>query len=110
MSTKTEFRFGEVHGLLDQVEIGHDKVHCRNIFETGNGGVSLLAFEAGQKLETHLAPAEVMVNVLEGEIEFTMDGKPHTLNAGQFLLMGQDVPHSVLAKADSKVLLIKVKA
>lgn len=110
MSTKTDFMFGEVHGLLDQVEIGHDKVHVRNIFETGNGGVSLVAFEAGQKLDTHLAPFEVMVTVLEGEIVFTMDGKAHTLTAGQFLLMGQDVPHSVESKTDSKLMLVKVKA
>lgn len=107
--TKTEFRYGEAHGLLSQVEKGQDKVHCRIIFETGNGGVSLMAFESGQKLETHLAPAEVMVTVLEGEIEFTMDGKPNDLKAGEFLLMGADVPHSVLAKTDAKVLLVKVK-
>lgn len=109
MSTKTEFKFGEVHNLLDQLEIGHDKVHFRNIFETGNGGVALVAFEAGQSLETHLAPSEVMVLVLTGEIEFTMDGKANDLTAGQFLLMGQDVPHSVVAKTDAKLLLIKVK-
>ena len=110
MSTKTEFRFGEVHDLLNQVAIGKDKVHFQNIFETGNGGVALIGFEAGQKLDTHLAPAEVMVTVLDGEIEFTMDGKPHNLKAGQFLLMGQDVPHSVVAKTDAKLLLVKVKA
>lgn len=109
MTTKTDFRYGEVHGLLDQVEKGHDKVHFKNIFETGNGGVALIAFEAGQALDTHLAPAEVMVTVLEGEIEFTMDGKPNSLKAGEFLLMGADVPHSVLATTDAKVLLIKVK-
>lgn len=110
MSTKTEFMFGEVHNLLNQVEKGSDKVHFKNIFETGNGGVGLVAFEEGQALDTHLAPAEVMVLVLDGVIEFTMDGHPHTLNAGQFLLMGQDVPHSVIAKTDAKLLLIKVKA
>ena len=107
--TKTEFRFGEVHGLLDQVEKGNDKVHFRNIFETGNGGVALIAFEAGQTLDTHLAAAEVMVTVLEGEVEFTMDGHPNIIKAGEFLLMGADVPHSVVAKADSKLLLVKVK-
>ena len=110
MSTKTEFRYGEVHGLLDQVEKGDEKVHVRNIFQTGNGGVALLAFEKGQKLDTHLAPFEVMVTVLEGEIEFTMDGKANELKAGEFLLMGQDVPHSVLATTDAKIMLVKVKA
>lgn len=110
MSTKTEFRFGEVHNLLDQVEKGNDKVHFRNIFETDNGGVSLVAFEAGQKLDTHLAPFEVMVIVEEGEIVFTIDGKPNNLKAGQFILLGQDVPHSVSATTDAKLLLVKAKS
>ena len=96
----TEVKFGEVHNLASQVESGADNV---------NGGVSLVAFKAGQKLDTHTAPAQVMINVLEGEIEFTMLGNPHIIRAGEFMLMGEEVPHSVLAKTDSKLMLIKVK-
>lgn len=105
----TEYKFGEVHVLANQIEAGEDKVHFQNIFSNANGGVVLVAFKAGQKLDTHMAPAEVMVTVLEGEIEFTMLDKPHTLKAGEFLLMGADVAHSVVAKADSKMILVKVK-
>lgn len=107
---KTDYKFGEVHVLADQVENGADRVHVKQIFETQNGGVALLAFKVGQKLDTHQAPAEVMVNVLEGEIEFTILDTPHTLRAGEFLMMGAGVPHSVFAKADSKVMLVKVKS
>lgn len=110
MNTKTDFRFGEVYTLADQVEKTNEKVKFINILETSNGGVSLLAFEAGQYLDEHVAPAEVMVNVLEGEIEFDMAGIVHAIKAGEFLLMGQDVLHKVRAIRDSKVLLIKVKA
>lgn len=106
----TEYKFGEVHVLSDQVEIAADHVQFKNIFSNANGGVALVAFKAGQKLDTHTAPAEVMVTVLEGEIEFTMLDKPHTLKAGEFLLMGADVAHSVAAKADSKLMLTKIKA
>lgn len=105
----TEFKFGEVRMLAKQVESGADQVHFQNIFSNANGGVVLVAFKAGQKLATHTAPAEVMVNVIEGEIEFTMLDKPHILKAGEFLLMGADVQHSVKANADSKLMLIKVK-
>ncbi|MDE6007586.1 MAG: cupin domain-containing protein [Muribaculaceae bacterium] len=105
----TEFKFGEVHELAKQIECGEDRVHFQNIFSNANGGVVLVGFKAGQKLDTHTAPAEVMVNVIEGEIEFTMLGKPHILKAGEFLLMGADVQHSVKANADSKLMLIKVK-
>lgn len=106
---KTDYKFGEVKRLLEQIEIGKEKVNFRDIFETGNGGISLLAFERGLRLDKHLSPAQLMVYVLEGEIEFTMIDKPHILVADEFILVGKDVPHSVSAIQDSKVLLIKVQ-
>lgn len=105
----TDYKFGEVHTIADQIEAGIDKVHFKHIFNNENGGVVLLAFKAGQKLDTHIAQAELMVNVLEGEIEFTILDKAHIIKAGEFLLMGANVPHSVVAKADSKMMLVKVK-
>lgn len=106
----TEYKFGEVHDLKAQIDSGEDHVHFHNIFNNNNGGVALVAFKTGQKLDEHIAPAELMVNVLEGEIIFNMAGTPHTLKAGEFMLVGIDVPHSVVANSDSKLMLIKVKA
>lgn len=106
----TDYKFGEVHDLISQVETGADKVHFRHIFENANGGVSLLAFKANQALAEHLAPAEVMVYVLEGELSFTMIDRQLELKAGEFMLMGEGVPHSVVARTDAKVMLVKVKS
>lgn len=106
---ETEYKFGEVHVLGEQIQAAGDHVQFHRIFENGNGGVVLIALKAGQKLAEHLAPAEVMVCVTEGSIEFTMLDRPHTINAGEFLLIGAGVPHSVVATSDSKVMLIKVK-
>lgn len=107
--TNTEYKFGEVHNLSAQIEAGSDKVHFNPIFSSENGAVALIAFKGGQKLDTHTAPAEVMVNVIEGEIEFTIIDKPHHLRAGEFLLLGEGVPHSVAALTDAKVMLVKIK-
>ena len=106
---ETNFRFGEVFDLSKQIKAEPDRVQFKSVFANSNGGAVLVAFKAGQKLDTHTAPAEVMVNVLEGEIEFTMLGTPHVIKAGEFLLMGADVAHSVVAVKDSKMMLIKVK-
>lgn len=106
---ETSFKFGEVHVLADQIQTAEDRPQFRNIFASSNGGVVLVGLKAGQKLDTHTAPAEVMVCVMEGEIEFTMLDRPHSIKAGEFLLMGADVAHSVLAKADSKIMLVKVR-
>lgn len=105
----TEYKFGEVKQLASQVTPAADHVQFQKIFDNENGGVSLLAFNAGQKLDEHLAPAEVMVCVLEGEIIFNMSGNSHSIRAGEFLLMGAGVPHSVSATKDSKLMLIKIK-
>lgn len=105
----TNYKFGEVYSLSDQVQQANDKVQFKGIFETQNGGIALLGFKAGQKLDTHVAPSEVMVTVLEGEVDFTMLDKTHTIRANEFFLMGAGVPHSVEAKADSKLMLIKLK-
>lgn len=106
----TEYKFGEVHNLAAQIEAGEDKVHFHGLFSNDNGGVVLLAFKAGQKLDTHTAPAEVMVTVLEGEIEFTIGDRVNDMKEGDFLLLGENVPHSVAALADSKIMLTKIKA
>ncbi|MBD5255011.1 MAG: cupin domain-containing protein [Barnesiella sp.] len=106
---KTDYKFGEVHDLAAQIERSSEHVQVKHIFANDNGGVTLVAFKAGQRLDTHTAPAEVMITVIEGEVEFTILDTPHLLKQGQFILMGADVPHSVEAKADSKIMLTKVK-
>lgn len=105
----TDFKFGEVHSLAYHIQPNEEKVQFKNIFGNANGGVVLVAFKAGQKLDTHVAPAELMVNVLEGEIEFTMHGTPHIIKSGEFMLVGAGVEHSVVATKDSKMMLVKVK-
>ena len=106
----TNYKFGEVYRLARQTESADDRVAFKKVFSNNHGGVALLAFKTGQKLDTHSAPEQVMVNVLKGEIEFTMLDMPHTMKAGDFMLMGENVPHSVVAHTDAKVMLVKIKA
>ncbi|MCH5238989.1 MAG: cupin domain-containing protein [Muribaculaceae bacterium] len=106
---KTNFKFGEVLKFNELIGYNAEKVEFKQIFETSNGGVALVALKAGQKLDTHTAPFEVMVTVCEGDIEFTMLDMSNRVKAGEFLLMGANVPHSVVANSDSKLMLVKVK-
>ena len=106
---KTNFKFGEVIKFNEAITYNADKVEFKQVFDTTKGGVALVAMKAGQRLEPHTAPFEVMVNVCEGEIEFTMLEKSHRIKAGEFILMGADVLHSVVANIDSKLMLVKIK-
>jgi len=83
---KTDYKFGEVFPLASQVKKNESKVEFQDIMNNNNGGVALLAFSAGQDLASHLAPAEVMVQVLEGEVIFTMIDRPlHLMPANSSL-------------------------
>lgn len=106
---KTNFKFGEVLKFNDVINYNKDKVEFKPIFETDKGGISLVALKAGQKLDTHTAPFEVMVAVCEGDIEFTMLDQSKRMKGGEFLLMGANVAHSVVANIDSKLMLVKIK-
>lgn len=106
---KTDFKFGEVIKLKDVIKYNSEKPEFLQVFETSNGGVALVALKAGQKLDTHTAPFEVMVTLCEGQIEFTMLDQSKMMKAGDALLMGANVAHSVVANVDSKIMLVKVK-
>lgn len=106
---QTEYRFGEVYNLASQIRPAAEKVQHQSIFANTHGGVSLVAFTSGQVLTPHVAPADVMVYVLEGEVEFTVHDKVSTLRTGDFLLLGENVLHSVKALADSRIMLAKTK-
>lgn len=106
---KTDYKFGEAFPLASQIVKNESEVEFKEIMGNDNGGVVLLAFSAGHDLARHLAPAEVMVYLLEGEVVFTMLDRPVHLHKGDFFLMGSGVPHSVHAVTDAKVMLVKIK-
>ena len=105
----TDLKFGEVQTLSSLTVPNMEKVTFTNILDNGHEGIALLTFSAGQELTEHIAPAEVMVLVTEGELLFEINGTTHTIQAGQFILMGNGVRHSVEAVTDAKVLLVKIK-
>lgn len=109
MLTATD-KFGKVFHLASQIEADDERVSFRNIFENKHGGVSLIAFKAGQELTEHVAPAEVMVYVVEGKVDFALNGEVLAIHAGEFLLLGKGVLHAVTAPVDAKVMLVKVEA
>ena len=106
---KTDYKFGEVFSHTNAVDYASDQVEFRQVFETANGGVAFLAFKEGMKLDTHTSPFMVMVNVCEGEVDFTMLDETRTISEGEFMLMGANVAHSVVARKDSKLMLVKIK-
>ena len=70
----------------------------------------LFSFDEGQGLSEHSAPFDAVVNVLDGEANILIGGKPHILGAGELIIMPANIPHAVKAQKKFKMLLTMIRS
>ncbi len=75
----------------------HDSEHLR---------MALLCLEPGQEIASHTAPSTVMMQVLEGEGEFSVGTAKTQASAGHIVPCAPDVPHGIRAVTRLAVLAV----
>ncbi|MCX6825903.1 MAG: cupin domain-containing protein [candidate division Zixibacteria bacterium] len=99
-------RIYRLESLLDYVP---GSIVSRTLVKNQAGTVTLFTFDAGQALSEHLAPYDAMVQVLDGQAELTIGGKPVTVHTGETIIMPANIPHAVHSEQRSKILLIMIR-
>lgn len=89
-------------GTLKELDLA-DGVTAR-VVHTGNVSVAHVRLVAGSKVPQHAHHHEQVVNVVDGEMELTVDGKPMVLSRGQVMILPPMVPHSARALSDVYVI------
>ena len=85
-------------------------VVSRTLIKKPTGTVTLFAFDRGQELSEHTAPFDALVQVLDGEAEILIAGKPLHVAAGQMVIMPANQPHAVKAPARFKMMLVMIRS
>ena len=85
-------------------------VVSRQIVKTDGGNITLFAFDKDQGLSEHTAPFDALVQILEGEAQITISGKPFELKAGDAIIMPANEPHALKAVQRFKMLLTMLRA
>lgn len=85
-------------------------VVSRTLIDKKAGTVTLFAFDSEQGLSEHMAPYDALVQVLDGEVEVTISGKPVNLKVGEVTIMPANEPHALKAKTRFKMLLTMIKS
>lgn len=98
------------NSLVDMVNYQKDAVVSKTIIEKNTGTVTLFAFDMGQGLSEHTAPFDALVQILDGEVEIRISGKPHHLKQGEIIVMPANEPHSLKAISKFKMLLTMIKS
>jgi quercetin dioxygenase-like cupin family protein len=98
-----------VLSLAQETQFAPNGIVSRTLLRTPTTRVILFGFSEGQELTEHTSTQHALVQVLSGECEFSLSGKPHNLKAGDFLHMPPNVPHAVRATKQFSMLLTLFK-
>jgi quercetin dioxygenase-like cupin family protein len=101
---------GKKQVLKDLLAYQEGAVVSRTLIDKQVGTVTLFAFDEGQGLSEHAAPYDAMVEVLEGEVEISIDRVPNALRAGDMIIMPANHPHSLRAITPFKMLLTMIRS
>lgn len=101
---ETKIQENQVGVLRNQIECSDRVVHT-TLMQDAGGKINLVAMRRGQALSQHVAPMDVMVTVIDGSLDFIINGQSNVLRSGEFVFMAKDTPHAVNAVEDTKFML-----
>jgi quercetin dioxygenase-like cupin family protein len=107
---KNESLVGKAMELNGMIGYQKGAVVSRTVIDKPAGTVTLFSFDQGQGLSEHTAPYDALVNVIDGDAEVTIAGKPSQVKQGEMIIMPANQPHALKAVARFKMMLVMVKA
>ena len=84
------------------VEIQPDATVSRTVLQA-EGARVVLSFDAGQVLTEHTAAVPALLQVLDGHLRITADGRTVDLNPGGLVHLAARLPHAVEAVEPSRL-------
>jgi len=97
----------EVIGMAQVYDLDFREQEFHSIFNNGHAKVMQLSFPAGKVLDKHKTDRDLLVLVVKGEVNFTVDETFH-LKPGRMLSVEAGTMHAVEALTDAVILLVLV--
>ncbi len=106
---KAKFEAARTTNVASLVDYQPGSVVSRELIRKSTGRVTIFAFDADEGLSEHTSPFEALVQILEGEAEITISGKPHRVSKGELIWMPAGQPHALKALKPFKMLLTMIR-
>ena len=100
----------KILSLEAETRFAPNGIVSRTLLRTANCRVVLFGFAEGQELTEHTSTQNAQIQILSGECEFSLAGKPHALKQGDFLYMPPNLAHAVKATKQFSMLLTLFKS
>ena len=95
----------KILSLPEETKFAPNGIVSRTILRTANSRVVLFGFAEGQELTEHTSTQHAVIQILSGECEFSIAGKPSLVKAGDLIYMPPNLPHAVKATTPFSMLL-----
>lgn len=96
--------------MVEGLKFKEDKTNIQVLFETANTKEIRIALGKGQVMKEHKTKYPIVVEIFEGEIDFTVYGKVERLKKGAILALEGNVLHELFGIEDTTVRLSLSKA
>ena len=100
---------GRSANLADLVQYSSDSIVSKILIDKPPGSLTLFAFDQGQSLSEHTSPFDAVVQIIDGSAVLNIGNQTVEPKTGQIVIMPANVPHSVEAKEQFKMLLIMIR-
>ena len=93
----------EIKSFSDNLDYSDDRIVTQVILETSFSKEIRILLKHGQTMKKHKAPFPIIVHILEGKIDFGVEGEIKLLKKGDAISLDANIDHDLIAKQDSVV-------
>jgi len=93
----------QIESFEDKLEFSNTRVVTNIVLETPFSKEIRILLQSGQIMKEHKTPYPILVHILEGEIDFGVQGVTHSLKKGAIVALEGNIKHDLIARQDSIV-------
>ncbi|HDZ07091.1 hypothetical protein LCGC14_0166730 [marine sediment metagenome] len=93
----------EIISFTENLNFNDQKIVTKVLLETSFSKEIRILLKEGQQMKEHKAPFPIIVHIVQGAMDFGVQGTLHKLKQGDIITLASNIPHDLLALSDSIV-------
>ena len=93
----------QITSLYDQIQYDEQRPALRIMIDNEHIKEIRIVFKAGQEMKEHKTKFPIVIQIVEGQIDFGVEGRRVQLPKGSLIALEGNVPHDLKAVEDSIV-------
>ncbi|KYG74740.1 quercetin dioxygenase-like cupin family protein [Roseivirga ehrenbergii] len=93
----------KIESFNENLDFNEKKIVTKVLLETSFSKEIRILLKQGQMMKEHKAPFPIIVHIIDGQIDFGVQGSVYPLKKGDIITLEANIPHDLTALQDSIV-------